>query len=382
VARDVTEKKQQEKAMEALNYSLVEKAIKLKEQEQTIEKIKEINFLSDSIPQIIWTAKPDGKVDYWNQHWYSYTGLNFEQTKGWGWELVLHKDDLQNCTNVWTKSIETGESYEIEYRLKRASDNTYRWHLGRAEPMRDSEGKIVKWYGSCTDIDGYKRMLDLERKLSQFEDFNRMVAHNLRGPAGNIDTLLSLLPNEGSEEEKQIIIDMVKRSSTSLNRTLNELVRVLEVRLSKNIPYQYCNLEEVIKNTENMLEREIAFKKAKIVTNFEVPGISYPLVYLESLFYNLISNALKYCKPGIPPHIRITSVQENNQVMLAFTDEGLGIDLEKHGEDIFKLNNVFHQGYDSKGIGLFMTKNQIETFGGSISVKSRPDVGTEFTVCL
>jgi signal transduction histidine kinase len=191
-----------------------------------------------------------------------------------------------------------------------------------------------------------------------------------------------LLPQEKSEEEKQVILNMVKHSSVALNRTLNELMKVLEIRLNKNIPHQHCNLEEVINNVKNMLEREIVFKKARITTNFHVPAISYPLVYLESLFYNLISNALKYCKPGIPPHIRITSVQENNQVMLAFTDEGLGIDLEKHGEDIFKLNNVFHQGYDSKGIGLFMTKNQIETFGGSISVKSRPDVGTEFTVCL
>ena len=114
-------------------------------------------FLAESIPQIIWTARPDGFLDYYNQRWYDYTGMTREQTEGWAWDAVLHPDDVQLCIDRWTQAIETGEPYEIEYRFQRASDGQYRWHLGRALPFHDEEGEIVKWFGACTDIDDRKR---------------------------------------------------------------------------------------------------------------------------------------------------------------------------------------------------------------------------------
>lgn len=112
--------------------------------------------LADAVPQIVWTANPDGWLDYYNQHWITYTGLSIEQTQGWGWEVVLHPDDLQKCIDAWTKAYMTGVPYEIEYRFKRASDGSYRWHLGRALPVRDSQGNVVKWFGTCTDIHDQK----------------------------------------------------------------------------------------------------------------------------------------------------------------------------------------------------------------------------------
>jgi PAS domain S-box-containing protein len=121
------------------------------------EGAQRYSFLADTVPQIIWTARPDGGLDYYNKAWFDYTGLTLAQTKDWGWEAVLHPDDLQPCIERWTHSLTTGESYEIEYRFKRASDGTYRWHLGRALPMRDEQGQIVQWVGTCTDIDDAKR---------------------------------------------------------------------------------------------------------------------------------------------------------------------------------------------------------------------------------
>jgi two-component system, sensor histidine kinase and response regulator len=123
--------------------------------EQEVER--RFRFLSDRIPQIIWTSQPDGKLDYYNQRWFDYTGMTLEQTQGWGWEPVLHPDDLQNCIDRWTCSLTTGCDYEVEYRFRRASDGTYRWHLGRAFPLRDDRGEIVQWIGTCTDIEDQKR---------------------------------------------------------------------------------------------------------------------------------------------------------------------------------------------------------------------------------
>ncbi len=100
---------------------------------------------------------PDGWLDYYNQRWFEYTGMTLEETQGWGWQPVLHPDDVENCLERWKTSVRTGETYEVEYRFKRASDGAYRWHLGRAVPVRDAEGKIIKWFGTCTDIDDRQR---------------------------------------------------------------------------------------------------------------------------------------------------------------------------------------------------------------------------------
>ncbi len=132
------------------------------------QSINRYRFLADTMPQIIWTAKPDGNLDYYNQRWFDYTGLTIEQTKDWGWKTVLHPDDLQNCVERWTKAVATEGDYEVEYRFKRASDGLYRWHLGRAFPLRDRDGKIIQWVGTCTDIEDQKRVHDeLEKRVAE-----------------------------------------------------------------------------------------------------------------------------------------------------------------------------------------------------------------------
>ncbi len=130
--------------------------------------------LAETIPQIVWTADADGSIDYYNARWFEYTGMTLEQTQGWGWRPVLHPDDLQTCIGHWDESIATGKVYEVEYRFKRASDGAYRWHLGRALPMRAADGTISKWFGTCTDIEDQRlarqalrnAQLDLEAKVA------------------------------------------------------------------------------------------------------------------------------------------------------------------------------------------------------------------------
>jgi two-component system sensor histidine kinase/response regulator len=124
-------------------------------------------FLADTMPQIVWTTKPDGNVDYFNQRWYDYTGQTIDQSKDWGWTPVVHPDDLQNCINIWKKSLATGDTYEVEYRFKRA-DGVYRWQLGRAFPLRNEKSEIIQWVGSCTDIDDQKKArTELEKRVEE-----------------------------------------------------------------------------------------------------------------------------------------------------------------------------------------------------------------------
>ncbi|OOQ58819.1 PAS domain-containing protein [Mucilaginibacter pedocola] len=367
-----TEKKLNEELQ--VQVSLVQK------QDKTIQDIQEYKFLADSIPEIIWTCNPDGSVDYYNRYWFDYTGLNMQETRSFGWGLILHPEDVEKDSIKWNYCLDTGTPYESEIRFKRQADGVYRWHLSRALPMKNERGEIVKWFGSCTDIDEYKRALNLENKISQFEDFNRIVAHNLRGPAGSIGLLLDMIDDEDDTAEKASLQGMLKESSVTLNETLNELMKVLEVRNNQNMAYDLCYLPEMVTVTDAMLKGQIAAKKAHITTDLRVATMKFPKMYLESIFYNMVSNSLKYSKPDVAPEIAINSKMVDGRVMLEFSDNGLGIDLRRHGQNMFKLNSIFHKGYDSKGVGLFMTKTQIETFGGKITVESEPNVGTKFTV--
>jgi PAS domain S-box-containing protein len=118
---------------------------------------EQYHALADAMPQIVWTARPDGDLDYYNQRWFDYTGTTLEETQGRGWEMMLHPDDLQRSVDNWTQAVRTGLSYEDEYRFKRAVDGVYRWHLARAVPIFAADGNILKWIGTCTDIEEKKR---------------------------------------------------------------------------------------------------------------------------------------------------------------------------------------------------------------------------------
>ncbi len=129
--------------------------------------------LADSMPQMVWAAAADGRVDYYNLRWFDFTGTTFEKAKNWGWKAVLHPDDLKQAVDRWTHAFTTGTPYEVELRLKRASDNVFRWHISRALPIRDENGKVVRWWGTCTDIENYKRAEEEIGVLNQ--DLDRRV---------------------------------------------------------------------------------------------------------------------------------------------------------------------------------------------------------------
>jgi PAS domain S-box-containing protein len=164
VFRDITERKCAQAKIrelnEALEHRVAARTAELSESE------RRYRFLADAMPQIVWTATAEGDLDYYNQRWFDYTGMTFEETRNWGWQHVLHPDDLQNCLAHWRQAVEKGEAYEEGYRIKRASDGAFRWHLGRAFPLKDEQGQIVQWFGTCTDIDDFKQAEDEVRQLN------------------------------------------------------------------------------------------------------------------------------------------------------------------------------------------------------------------------
>ncbi len=224
-------------------------------------------------------------------------------------------------------------------------------------------------------------MDELTVQNRQLNEFASITSHNLRSPAANITALIATIENDSEIEEYKSLFEMLKKVGQNLNDSLNQLMEVLHINRNKLIEKEQINFEDVFKKTTESLQGEILNSDATITADFTAaPHIMYSPIYLESIFHNLISNALKYRDRNRKPIIAMRTEIKGNNLNLFVTDNGIGIDLARHGAKIFGMNQRFTDRPDSKGIGLFMTKTQIESMNGKISVGSEPNVGSTFTI--
>ncbi|HLF51543.1 CHASE domain-containing protein [Flavobacterium sp.] len=221
----------------------------------------------------------------------------------------------------------------------------------------------------------------LESQNIQLSDFCYIISHNLRGPLVNISMLIDYIESSGDELEKKEMFDKIKPVVNTINETFNELVESLQVKFDLEIKSENNFVKDSIEKALETLEFEINSSKATIEINIiDAPIINFPAVYLNSILFNLISNSLKYKSPDRTPIITIKTEKINNSIVLSVTDNGLGIDLKMHKNNLFKIRKVFHKHPDARGFGLFMTKTQIDAMGGKIWAESIPNVGSTFFV--
>ncbi|MES2703264.1 MAG: sensor histidine kinase [Bacteroidota bacterium] len=231
------------------------------------------------------------------------------------------------------------------------------------------------------------------KKSPSIEDINNIIVHNIRGIASNIKMLVEVLLKTHVYKDEQSYklartfsleqgLTYIGDSSSSLIDTLNELMKGVEATdtTAHEEATEVCDISQMVADISVQLNGFVHEKNATIAVDLAVTHIDYPKCYLESLLYNLISNSLKYSQPDVPVNITVATREEDGKTILSVKDNGLGIDLEKHGDKIFSLGQVFHQGYDSKGLGLYITKKQIEAAGGTITVQSKVNEGCEFIV--
>lgn len=195
VAKDAREKIKIENELRDKKNQLQKTVNELKEKNRRLEQLNDFFFLADMIPQIIWTADENGSVDYHNQKWYEYTGVNQKDTISGAWAKVIYPDDLAICREKWAHSCITGEDFEVQYRLKNASDGLYRWHLGRAVAMRDKTGRILKWFGTGTDIHDNKLMQEqLENNNAEITHFRNIAIEEVQKKSQFLNGVLRNLP--------------------------------------------------------------------------------------------------------------------------------------------------------------------------------------------
>jgi len=221
----------------------------------------------------------------------------------------------------------------------------------------------------------------LERSNRKLSDFAHITSHNLRAPLSNLNSLLHFYKESDDLADKEDLMDKFETVINNLNGTMNVLVEGLRANSEPAEEKESMTFEEIMDRTEQSISTHITESNAKITTDFtEVPTITYNRLYLESIFLNMLTNAIRYKSEKRNPSITVKSFRKNNRTVLSFEDNGLGINMERHGDKLFGLNKTFHRHPDSKGIGLFMTRNQIEGMGGEISAVSAIEKGTTFSI--
>lgn len=225
--------------------------------------------------------------------------------------------------------------------------------------------------------------IHLEKKNRQLSDFARIASHNLRAPVSNLLSLKDFYNESCDLEDKAMLFTKIEIVIGHLNETLNELIESVKIQEDVNIIHETTNFRTVFTKTVEILEGQILDSKAIVTSNFsEATKIEYPKRYLESIMLNLMSNSIRYRSQNRIPKIHFCTAIKNNEITLTITDNGLGIDLKKHGHRLFGLGNTFHRHVNSKGVGLYITKTQIEALGGSIEVESEVNKGTTFKIIL
>ncbi len=242
--------------------------------------------------------------------------------------------------------------------------------------IRSNTGQLLVYRKKQDEL-----IAELNTQNRQLDDFAHLTSHNIRSPATNIYTLISFINENSTLEDYKQIFDRLSKVSRNLNETLSELLEILQVKNNSNIEREVLSFEGVLNKVKESMQGDILLSGAVISGDMEAAAtVRYPKAYLESIFHNLLSNAIKYRSPERIPEIHVSTQRVNGRIVLSVADNGLGIDMEKYGSQVFGLRKIFHTSVNAKGIGLFMTKTQIEALGGEISLRSEVNKGTTFTV--
>jgi PAS domain S-box-containing protein len=212
-------------------------------------------------------------------------------------------------------------------------------------------------------------------------NFNFIVSHNIRSHASNIQGLSDLLVTSVNEEERNHLKKLLRIASGNLMTTIDDLNKVVTIQRNINIERSEIKVLDSINNILSMLRGELHHNNVQVDIQIDAEDrICFNSEYFDSILLNLMSNAIRYKNPGIRPSIRLKSTQFDDSLVLEIADNGLGIDLSRYGDKLFTMYKTFHGNSDARGLGLFITKNQIEALGGKIDVESKPSEGSTFRV--
>jgi PAS domain S-box-containing protein len=372
------------------NIILVSEDISVKRKFEMDLKESESRFrtLADAMPQIVWTARNDGVLDYSNKRASEYLGGQEPHL----WLDSVHPDDAARVLPIWMHSVHTGEPYEVEFRIKRQSDSAYRWHLVRAMPAYASNHEIERWYGTCTDISESRELSsqkDNALKSAELANnaksaFLANMSHEIRTPLGAIMGFVELLKDESlTRQDTHDYLGVIERNSTQLLRIIDDILDLSKVEAGKMlIEHIDFSLLEVLADFSSLMgfrarENGIDFK---VTAQTEIPDpVNSDPTRIRQILNNVVGNAIKFTQKG---KVELFVLFEDNYLTFRVVDTGRGITKEQAAE----LFQPFSQAdvsttrkFGGTGLGLVLTKKLCEALGGDFWLEhSELGVGSTF----
>ncbi|AWH73820.1 histidine kinase [Dokdonia sp. Dokd-P16] len=358
--------------------------------------------------------------DYFSMDNFYYRQIS-ELTGAGGWSVDFKNkksffdDQARNILNVpkdYNPTLNTGFNFYAEEHMDKATalffdcaqgksfsthvkmrtyDGEIFWAKAIGRPLRNNDGEIIGIRGVFQNIHEEKfREEQLEQSFrliqghnSRLYDFAHIISHNLRSQVGNLQMSAALFDTSNLSADQNELLENFTKIGKSLDITLKHLNKIVSVHNVASETRDSVVIEEVYQRVVAGLSQTIRENKVMMYTDFsEVEEIPYIEAYLESILQNLITNAIRYKHPDRDPEISLYTYEEDGKVHLLVKDNGLGIDLEKHGEELFKIYKTFHGNDDALGLGLFLTRNEVEAMGGEINVESKVGKGSKFIVTL
>jgi PAS domain S-box-containing protein len=358
-------------------------------EEKLRESEEQFRTLANSIPQLAWMADETGAIFWYNERWYEYTGKTLEEMRGWGWQAVHDPEILPKVMRRWTKSIITGKPFEMEFPLRRA-DGEFRWFLTRVLPIRDSEGRITRWFGTNTDIEEIRSALRAAEEASRLkDDFLATVSHELRTPLNAILGWSQMLESGKIKDAAQIARanETIYRNARSQAQLIEDILDVSRIITGKlRVEMQPVSFVSIVKAAADTVRPAIEAKSIALELDLDE---SADLIYgdadrLQQVVWNLLSNAVKFS----PNRGKVTVKLENldSHLRLTVTDEGRGIEKEflPFIFDRFRQADASStRRHGGLGLGLSIVRHLVELHGGSVSALSEGEgKGATFIVRL
>ncbi|MCR6642059.1 MAG: PAS domain-containing protein [Sporocytophaga sp.] len=364
-------------------------AAKVAEKEMKASE-EQYRFLAETVPQLFWASDNNGHIEYYNQNWKDYTGLQFDKNQKWSWINAVSDKDREQCIAELNSCVQSGGMFEIECRLRK-QDGNYEWHLARALPLKE-DGAIKNWFGTFTDINESKLIEENLRikneeliKINQdLDNFIYTASHDLKAPISNIEGLLmtindTLDPEHCKGEEITQLFEMMDKSILRFKRTIHDLTEITRAQKSAEEEKESIEFEGIFEDVITSINDLAKATQASFNLDFSVPSIKFSRKSMRSIFYNLISNALKYRHPARRPVIEVKTVERDEWIVLSVKDNGLGIS-EANKEKVFSMFKRLHAHVEGSGVGLYIVKRIVTNAGGRIELDSKIDEGTTFRI--
>ena len=346
-----------------------------------IQKIAHIGSYTFNIPGNVWTS---GEILD------NIFGIPSDYKKTFeSWLEIIHPDFRTIMEEYFQfYVIDGGNQFNKEYKIIRKNDNQERWVIGFGNLKYDGKNKPIEMVGTIMDITE-KKVAEIERDMvidqlinrnKDLEQFSYIVSHNLRSPLANLLGLTELLTDGELEYSESIeVVKNISNSVQKLDTMIKDLNYILQIKNEAIETKSVVEFENIVADVKSSIENLVKKENVTFVTNFScAPEFFTSKSFIYSIFYNLISNSIKYRKPDVDPVIEISSKRNENKIVLVFQDNGLGIDLNAHAKNVFGLYKRFHGHIEGKGMGLYMVKTQVESLGGTIDVNSQINNGTTF----